>query len=146
MQILERFMAYAQDFEKTYIDDDWSRITPYFADDAVYEVRGMAPLAMKGEGRDGVAAALKASIDDLDRRCKSRQLELTAPPQVKDQTVTVFWQGVYTIDGGDDLVISGREDAVYNDAGEIQALIDTYDDEAARTFSAWLETHRELLS
>src|SRR5690349_21367083 len=39
MENLPRFMAYAADFEKTLVDDDWSRLRQYFADDAVYEVK-----------------------------------------------------------------------------------------------------------
>lgn len=145
MHILERFQAYAEDFEKTYVDNDWSRITPYFADDAVYEVRGMSAFPVSGRGKQGVVEALEKAIDDLDRRCKSRSLELTAPPSVEGNTVIIHWQGVYTIDGGDDLVIAGREDATYNDAGEIVALVDTYDEAAATGFAAWLTRHQHLL-
>jgi len=39
MDIMQQFMAYAGDFERTLADDDWSRLSGYFADDAVYEVR-----------------------------------------------------------------------------------------------------------
>lgn len=145
MQILERFMAYAADFEKTYVDNDWSRITPYFADNAVYEVRGMSAIPVLGQGKQGVVEALEKAINDLDRRCKSRNLELTAPPSVQDSTVTIHWRGVYEIEGGDDLVIAGREDATYNEAGEIEALIDTYDESAAADFGAWLAKHQALL-
>src|SRR6185369_3077312 len=35
---MNRFFEYAQDFEKTYVDDDWSRLARYFHPDAVYEV------------------------------------------------------------------------------------------------------------
>jgi len=40
MDPLSRFMAYFQDFELTYRDDDWSRLEQYFAPDAVYRIRG----------------------------------------------------------------------------------------------------------
>ena len=33
MELVERFQKYAEDFEKTYVDDDWSRIAPYFTED-----------------------------------------------------------------------------------------------------------------
>ncbi len=42
MDPLQRFAAYAADFEKTYQDDDWKRLEGYFAEDAVYEVMGAA--------------------------------------------------------------------------------------------------------
>ncbi|HME70466.1 MAG TPA: hypothetical protein VKM54_11450, partial [Myxococcota bacterium] len=38
--LLQRFVEYAQAFEKTYVDDDWTRLEPYFAPDAVYRVVG----------------------------------------------------------------------------------------------------------
>ena len=38
MTIVERFLAYATDFEKTLADDDWSRLRQYFSEDAVYRV------------------------------------------------------------------------------------------------------------
>ena len=34
------FMEYAAAFEQTYVDDDWSRLEPFFSEHAVYEVRG----------------------------------------------------------------------------------------------------------
>ncbi len=37
MSILERYQAYAAAFEESYVDDDWSRIGPYFTENAVYE-------------------------------------------------------------------------------------------------------------
>ena len=37
MDILQQFLAYAGDFEKTLADDDWSRLHKYFCDDAVYD-------------------------------------------------------------------------------------------------------------
>src|SRR5678816_3177764 len=39
MNIMEQFITYAGDFEKTFGDDDWTRLRRYFADDAVYEVK-----------------------------------------------------------------------------------------------------------
>ena len=40
MTNLECFAAYAADFEKTFKDDDWSRLERYFAPDATYQVKG----------------------------------------------------------------------------------------------------------
>ena len=38
MSIVERFVAYAADFEKTLADDDWSRLSQHFSENAVYRV------------------------------------------------------------------------------------------------------------
>ena len=37
MSIADRYQAYAEAFEVTYEDDDWTRIEPFFTEDAVYE-------------------------------------------------------------------------------------------------------------
>ncbi len=37
MSIEDRYQAYAQAFEESYDDNDWSRIAQYFTEDAVYE-------------------------------------------------------------------------------------------------------------
>ena len=66
MSILERYQAYADDFEKSYDDDDWTRIGRYFTEGAVYEGN---PDAV---GREAVLAKLKAGVDGFDRKMDSR--------------------------------------------------------------------------
>ena len=145
MKLIERFQKYAEDFEETYVDDDWSRIAPYFAEDAVYVVRGMPVFPIDAKGRDAVLAALKGSIDGFDRRCASRSLELTAPPSVTDQIVTIHWRGVYTLGDAPNLDFAGIEEAHYNEAGEILRLVDIYEAEAVRTVGRWMEEHGDKL-
>ena len=82
-QALQLFMDYAAAFEETYADDNWSRLTPFFADEATYEVRG-GPLACKISGRGEIFAGLKKSLDGLDRRCENRKLEVTEDPTIAD--------------------------------------------------------------
>ena len=82
-QATKVFMDYAAAFEQTYVDDDWSRLSQYFPENASYEVRG-GPLACQISGRDAIFAGLKKSIDGLDRRCSDRQLQLTDGPDVVD--------------------------------------------------------------
>jgi hypothetical protein len=44
-QSVQVFMDYAAAFEETYVDDDWSRLTTFFHEDARYEVCG-GPMAL----------------------------------------------------------------------------------------------------
>jgi hypothetical protein len=74
-QTMKVFMDYAAAFEQTYIDDDWSRLAPFFSEDATYEVRG-GPLACEISGRESIFSGLKKSIDGMDRRCDERQIDL----------------------------------------------------------------------
>lgn len=145
MDLLRRFQAYAAAFEETYLDDDWSRLEPYFSPNASYEVRGVPAFPINAQGRDRVFAALKDALDSFDRRCDSRKLDLLAPPKVDNDTVTIYWQGIYTLDGVEDLRIIGYEDAQYNDRGEIISLVDRYDEDAAAEMTRWMGAHREKL-
>ncbi|MEJ2088255.1 MAG: hypothetical protein P8Y69_07240, partial [Gammaproteobacteria bacterium] len=61
MGIVDRYLAYADAFEQSYEDDDWSRIEQYFTEDAVYD--GDPP----AEGRAAVLAKLKGGVDTFDR-------------------------------------------------------------------------------
>ena len=62
MGIAERYQAYADAFEESLEDDDWSRIEQYFTDDAVYEGEP------KARGNAAVLARLKNAVVRIDSR------------------------------------------------------------------------------
>jgi ketosteroid isomerase-like protein len=140
MTILERFAAYARDFEETYRDDDWSRLAQYFTPDATYEVAG-SPLACTLAGPEAIFRGIKKSLDGFDRKFTERRLELAAPPVVEGDTVTVDWAGTYSRPGAPPLTLRGRSIARF--AGDrIVRLTDTYADSAGvEEVAAWLRTH-----
>jgi hypothetical protein len=82
MSLVARFEAYAADFEVTYADDDWSRLEPYFTEDAVYSTPANG---VRISGRTSVLAVLKAAVSGFDRRCDSRRLWTTVGP--REETV-----------------------------------------------------------
>ncbi len=61
---MDTLLAYADAFEETLKDDDWSRLEPYFPETAVYEIVG-GPFACQLEGRRAIFAGLKKSLDGL---------------------------------------------------------------------------------
>jgi hypothetical protein len=67
--LLQRFVEYAQAFEKTYVDDDWTRLEPYFAPDAVYRVVGSTSWDCEVRGRAEVLAAIRKFVNEFDRKC-----------------------------------------------------------------------------
>ncbi len=71
MDPLQRFAAYAADFEKTFEDDEWTRLEGYFAEDAIYTVKG-TPFDCEVRGRDAIFRAIKKSIDGFDRHFDKR--------------------------------------------------------------------------
>ncbi len=107
MSIADRFQSYADAFEETYLDDDWSRIEQYFTEDAVYEG---AP--EDAHGRSAVLAKLKDSVNALDRRMDSRTVDFEQP-SVTGNTIKVKWKASYSKAGCRDLLLSGAETAVF---------------------------------
>ena len=134
MSIADRYRAYAEAFEESYQDDDWSRIEPFFTEEAVYEG---AP--EDARGRDAVLAKLKNGVDGFDRKMDSRTPDFQTPT-VDGNTLTMTWKVTYTKAGCPDLVISGREIAVFED-DRIALLRDDFDPEAEKAMGEWMAAH-----
>jgi hypothetical protein len=137
MGILERYLAYADDFEKSYVDDDWSRVEKYFTENAVYEGE---PLA---RGRAAVLAKFKNGVDNFDRRMDSRTPDFERP-KVTGNTLAMKWKVTYTKKGLPDLVISGVETAEF-DGDRIAKLRDDFDPQALARMSDWMAKHGQTL-
>lgn len=137
MTILDRYLAYADDFEKSYVDDDWTRIEPYFTEGAVYAGEPSA------QGRKAVLAKLKNGVDGFDRRMDSRTPDFERP-SVDGNTLTMKWKVSYTKAGLPDLVISGREIAVF-EGDRIAHLSDEFDPEAQAAMGKWMAKHGKAL-
>ncbi len=137
MSIAERYQAYAEAFEQSYEDDDWSRVEPFFTDDAVYEGDPDA------RGRDAVIAKLKSGVDAFDRRMDSRTPDFQTPT-VEADTLTMTWTVTYTKSGLPDLVISGVETAVFR-GEQIVLLRDTFDPDAQKAMEQWMSQHGAAL-
>jgi hypothetical protein len=138
MSILDRYLAYADAFELSFEDDDWSHIEPYFTEGAV-----SAGGPEEAQGRDAVFAQLKKSLDTFDRRMDSRTLDFDAPT-VDGDTLRVTWSATYTKAGAPDLVISGVETATF-EGDRIARLHDVFDPEALKAMGEWMAAHAALL-
>ncbi len=133
MSIPERYQAYAEAFEESYEDDDWSRLEQYFTEDAVYEGDPDA------RGRDAVLAKLKGGVDAFDRRMDSRTPDFQEP-SVEGDTLTMKWKVTYTKAGAPDLAISGLEQAIF-EGDRIKLLRDVFDPEAEKAMGEWMQQH-----
>ena len=136
MTPLQRFGAYAQDFELTFKDDDWSRLAQYFAPDATYEVTG-DPFTCRLRGHDAIFKGIKKSLDGFDRRFASREIALEGAPVEQGDSVMLSWSVTYGRPGAPPFVLRGRSTATYAD-GVIARLADSYDEGARKDFSSWL--------
>jgi len=139
MDPLQRFAAYAADFEKTFEDDDWTRLEVYFAEDATYTVTG-TPFDCTIQGRDAIFRAIKKSIDGFDRRFDKRDLVPNGPPVVNGNRVTFSGTGHYEKEGVDALTIQLSETAVLDEAGLIVSLEDSYP-KGQDDMLGWLERY-----
>jgi len=136
---MTRFFEYAQDFEKTYVDDDWSRLARYFEPDAVYEVRNV-PFACRVEGRDAIFRGIKRSLDGFDRRFAERRPEITDTPAESGDSVSVGWAVTYVKPGAPPFTLRGRSTARYR--GErIVHLVDEYPDGMDDEAASWVAAH-----
>ena len=133
MSIQDHYQAYASAFEESFVDDDWSRLEPYFTEDAVYEGDPAA------SGREAVLAKLKAGVDGFDRKMDKRSPDFQ-PPSVEGNTLTMNWTVSYQKAGAPDLVLKGVETAVF-EGDRIALLRDDFDPEAQKALGEWMEAH-----
>ncbi len=140
MDVLHRFAAYAADFEKTFEDDDWTRLEGYFAEDAIYTIKG-TPFDCEVRGRDAIFRAIKKSIDGFDRRLDTRAIEPDGPPVVDGNRVIFSGSGRYEKRGVDALSIQLSETAELDETGRIVSLADVYP-EGQDEMHRWLERYR----
>lgn len=138
---MDVFLAYANAFEETYADDDWSRLTPYFADNATYEVTG-GPLACKIEGPEAIFTGLKKSLDTLDRRCDERKIDVTGAPEIRStdegEELCIDWKATYVYKGLPPTGFAGRSVATVSN-GVIVSMRDEYTEEAMNGFLQWVK-------
>ncbi len=140
MGMIDRYVAYATAFEEAYASDDWSKLEPFFTEDAVYEFIAPTPLGGKYEGRAAVLAQFKSSVNGLDRRFDSRAVEALEGPLEKDGGVWMRWAATYTLGGAPDCRMEGEERAVF--AGDrIRRLEDSITDAEAGRAGAYLAQH-----
>ena len=76
------------------MDDDWSRFRPYFADDAVYEVKSNS-FGCKLTGPDAIFTGIKKSLDGFDRQFESRGIDITKGPEIDGDELRADWAVTY---------------------------------------------------
>jgi len=74
MTAQDRFIAYALDFERTYQDDDWSRLEPYFAEDVVYAAARLLDPGLATSPREPQTVLDHPVAQHLDRKPQAVQL------------------------------------------------------------------------
>lgn len=135
MEIMQNFLAYAGDFERTLADDDWERLRQYFAEDAVYEVLAKS-FGCRLSGPTAIFAGIKKSLDGFDRKFSKRDIEVTSGPEIIGDEMKMGWKVVYTKDGVPPFVLRGRSTVRYV-GDKIVHLADSYEPGMEDEFAVW---------
>jgi len=135
-----RFVAYAAAFEKSYANDDWSVVEPFFSEAAVYDARLPEPLGRCCEGRDEILDYFKFVLDGFDRRFESREIALLEGPREEGDSVWIRGSATYRAAGVPDLVLVLDETAWF-DGDRIRRLEDRYEPEMVDALVAYLREH-----
>ena len=140
-----RFLAYVAAFEKSYLDDDWTRLEEFFTPEAIYVVSGGAPLGGRWEGRTAVLDQLRDSVNGLDRRFVERKTEIVGAPTTEDDRIIFEWRGTYSLPGLPDLVFGGTETAIF-EGDRIRFLEDDINQGDDAKIQAFLADHFDGLA
>lgn len=143
MDNLTCFLAYAGDFERTYQDDDWTRLTQYFTGDAVYEVKGLG-LDCRLQGPTAIFAGIKKSLDNFDRTFATRKIAVTSGPDVAGDTIRMSWTVTYGKEGVEPFPLRGRSEVRFRD-GKIAYLGDSYDATMKKDAAEWSARNKVTL-
>jgi len=131
----DRFKEYAEAFEEAYLDDDWSRLERFFAEDATYRSFYGADLVVTG--RKGVLEQFQADTNAFDRKFDARHLEFPVGPKEDRARVSMVWKLTYAKADAPDLVLVGTETATFR-GDQIILLEGAYAPETFGEFGAWL--------
>jgi hypothetical protein len=140
MDTLQLFGAYAADFEKTYSDDNWARISNRFDPNISYVVTG-SPYDCELKGRDTVLAGLKKALNGFDRRFENREITANGEPNVEPGKVTFPAHCLYEKTGLPTLTFVLTETVELNDEGLITLIHDDYPDGQDHV-NKWLNSNK----
>ncbi|MBW2543028.1 MAG: nuclear transport factor 2 family protein [Deltaproteobacteria bacterium] len=138
MGMIERFKSYTAALEQAYRDDDWSRLAPYFAENASY--RSYYGGDIEVTGRDAVLNQLRAEAESFDRKFDSRVVEYFDGPREERGRIFTMWRVTYSKAGSPDLVLTGNEIATFI-GDEMTLLEGHYQPEVFAEFSSWLNEY-----
>ncbi len=133
----EIFFSYAGEFEKSYSDNDWSRVYPFFHDDATYQIVG-GRYECTLHGPVAMFSGMQKSLDGMDRRFDSRELAAESDFIEEGDELRVDWRVTYTKAGLPPFVLPGSSTLTVRD-GKIASLSDTFRGDAERELDDWVK-------
>jgi hypothetical protein len=140
--LTSRLLEYMAAYERSYADDDWTRLEPFFSEDAVHQASGGPPLGGRWQGRAAVIASLRERAEAFDRRFDERILSPRGVPVRMGDTVALPWRGIYRLerDPSVPLTIEGTKVATFA-SDQIELLHDQLRPGTDRLIHAFLQRH-----
>ena len=143
--LTNRLLDYMAAYERSYADDDWTRLEPFFKEDAVLEVSGGPPWGGRWRGRAAVIGTLRDRAERFDRRFQERILAPRGSIVRMGNSVALPWRGIYRLGGPHSLplTIEGTKVATF-DSDRIEFLRDQFVPGTDRLIRHFLERHPDV--
>ena len=143
--LTSRLLDYMAAYERSYADDDWTRLEPFFHEDAVHEVSGGPPFGGRWQGRQAVIGTLRERAHGFERRFDERILAPRGSPVQMGDTVALPWRGIYRLGRtpASPLVIEGTKVATFA-SGQIELLREQFRPGTDRMIRDFLQHHPEV--
>ena len=135
MNPAEVFLAYAADFEKSFADDDWTRLERHFTAETTYRVES-SRFGCELAGPAAIGAGMKKSLDGFDRVFDSREIAVTEAPRIEDDVLRVGWTVTYTKGDLPPFALRGISTARIAD-DRILELVDAFDEAMGEEMDRW---------
>lgn len=145
MTVMTRWRDWCEAFERSVVDDHWSRLVPFLTEDVQYRVTGM-PFACVVKGREAVLAGFQKSFDGFDRKFDRRTHQVVGTRVFEPGHVrTRIWSG-YEKAGLPKLAFPATGDWHF-DGDRIGLMVDVYDAAEPELGAAfdWLAEHGEAM-
>ncbi len=143
MDLVTLYAAYAGAFEFAIVDDDWTRIEPFFTDDIIV-VCHSEPFVAEAKGLDNVIDYFRDSVEKFDRRFDERVVSFPGKPVRDGDQVLMHWAAVFQIAGAPDLALDGTELAQF-EGNRICRIDDRISPAASQRAIDWMQRHEDAL-
>ena len=145
MSKVERFLAYAEAFDRAVETGDWSEVRSFFTEDAVYESLANPPMDGVAHGREAIIERFVTTVAMFDDRFETRGMEFLEGPEENQGAITARFEARYGTEGAPDLVFSGGMRAEL-EGDRIKLLRDRIPADQVEGVVKWLAVHAAKLS
>jgi len=145
MNIVDRFLEYAEAFDRAVETGDWSAIRSFFTEDAVFESLANPPLDGIARGREAIIERFVTTVEAFDDRFDTRGLKFLEGPEERSGAITARFEARYGTEGAPDLVFTGSMRAEF-EGDRMKLLRDTIPPDQVEGLIQWVTAHAGKLA